>query len=578
MTELIQTHEQVNGGEEYLGFARQKLSVLNAARQETPLPFMRRVYEIGSARITVVSADSGNQIRIDAAPGGFICHPRDRTNPGGTMPGGVAITPTFAYPLVDDDRGSRVLTRDSEDWEVSSDVENYGNVDWKGPNEQILTWRGPPSRYFPLDPSIPYPGLTYLDEDLITGPAYSVFGPNIYSAGEILATLPDIGVTTTKVLGAAYNNGTLVAVVGTNYRDVQNPNGGTGGFFYEVWAFVSGAWTRIGFEQGVRQLESWFFNASGNEAQTVIDQTVRKVVIASDFSSVSFSNRSIWIEPSSVAAVSTATQTDVDDIGPDDLEEIASEGGFSRQETADITCTGKRILAVDYKGDVEVLALINIMSACSAQSDANKQGYRDYSIIVPDLPDNGAYPQEPLAYVNDSLVTHSVTVETQGLCNPVITSVSCGNVVPGTMQITDLSCCPDGEISGSAEDSNGCRSAEFSFEKVSHPPLGFEGTWEFRYPQGCGINCTGNQYAPTEILVLGSQVAGGLYSENMSPSWPPCGTGVECNGDMLIEFKVYGSYGNCVWIQWFAGWNGSGGKIINYAVYPHYGSYTVDPC
>ena len=125
---------------------------------------------------------------------------------------------------------------------------------------------------------------------------------------------------------------------------------------------------------------------------------------------------------------------------------------------------------------------------------------------------------------------------------------------------------------------DGCRSAEFSFEKVSHPPLGFEGTWEFRYPQGCGINCTGNQYAPTEILVLGSQVAGGLYSKNMSPRWPPCGTGVECNGELLIEFKVYGSYGNCVWIQWFAGWNGSGGKIINYAVYPYYGSYTVDPC
>jgi hypothetical protein len=124
---------------------------------------------------------------------------------------------------------------------VTEESNEYGNIDWKGPRQddskdptqhyrQILTWKGPPSRYFPLAAEINYPGVTVLDtwveqiyDDIIR---YTPFSPNIYQHGRVLAVGPPVNYpvsdmafdTHGQILGTALQaDGTLVAVVKATY-------------------------------------------------------------------------------------------------------------------------------------------------------------------------------------------------------------------------------------------------------------------------------------------------------------------------------------------------------------------------
>lgn len=270
-----QTHEQVYGGEEYLGFARQKLSVLDAIRRGSSLPTMCRVYEFGSARITVVSADVGNLIRIESSMGGFICHPRDDVNPGGTKPDGEPIEAILRYPLRDDDGGSRVLAYGSNGWDVSSDAENYGNIDWLGSNGEVVSWRGPVGRGIAMDPTKNYPGFTSFDYETLTQVYFTPFRNIVYRGGYIEQEFPEYS----KVLGACLVSDAIVTVLSVDYGGRENPEGGIGGFYAEVYYGQE----RIGFVRSARPTLPCFFCKSGLSA--ILNQS--RIEISESLDSIS---------------------------------------------------------------------------------------------------------------------------------------------------------------------------------------------------------------------------------------------------------------------------------------------------
>jgi hypothetical protein len=279
---VIPVREQILGGYEYRGYAYAQLEALERDRLETGAPMLSdNLRPADGVEIYIRASKYGHLIRITESDTGFICHPRDNTNPGGAKPGGVAVTPTsYQYPLVDDDHASSVLSWDGETWAVSSEVENYGNLDWKGPDGETLSWRGPCGRQFAMDSTANYPGFTafdYLDGSEVEH--YTPYQRYVYQSGESLKEFPE----GTRVLGCGLNGGILVCVVSVDYSGRTNPDGGTGGFYDEVWRGD----TRIGWATSSRPSVPWFFNSTGTEA--VCGQ--RKLSIAED-SSVTFSTLS----------------------------------------------------------------------------------------------------------------------------------------------------------------------------------------------------------------------------------------------------------------------------------------------
>jgi hypothetical protein len=233
---------------------------LNSTRTpESRVRIVRQNYELPNrVRAMVISADICNIIRIEGGGiVGFIFHPRNSLFPGGFTPNGEAIATVYGYPLVDDDHGSRLITGDAGAWSYDANPpENYGNLDWIGMNGTVVSWRGPASRSFAMDPLHSYPGFTSLD--YVSGfPEVEYYTPYrnlIYQSGDILFEFP----TSSKVFGAT----DIYGVVGFNYAGQVNPAGGVGGYYTEIW---HGTKARIGYMLGALPVPC-FFNQTGNEA------------------------------------------------------------------------------------------------------------------------------------------------------------------------------------------------------------------------------------------------------------------------------------------------------------------------
>jgi|PlaIllAssembly_1097288.scaffolds.fasta_scaffold13344_2 hypothetical protein len=215
-----------------------------------------------------------------------------------------------------------------------------GNTDWKGPvlpegnaeSRVILTWRGPATRYFPLNSSKHYPNLTTIDTEYLLSTIYTPFTPNVYEGGKILAIGPKANFPYSdleldnhaQILGAAKNaNGHLFVIVKACYSSfagwwtieeagqtpygyysseseangqlataqkkyplavfsvVFKPRPGLG-YWYEAYKTTgapAGQFKTLDFPSGWELLAiakaderpkvSWFFNESGTEAKTV---------------------------------------------------------------------------------------------------------------------------------------------------------------------------------------------------------------------------------------------------------------------------------------------------------------------
>lgn len=213
---MLNAHEIYDAtGAKWLGYARQKLALLCDVRQGLmACPVLsRKLKPRADVTIHLTSADDENIIRIEAGPiNGFLFHPRSGEikwamyryflgwnqhmahfpyvfgtgwNPKGEPLPGLPLV----YPMVDNDHGTRRISRRKDDtkWKYRrSTPENYGNLDWKGPNTArpdkepnniILAWKGPPSRYFAA-------GMKYNVTDQLHYDRY------IYRGGVVIGTLP----------------------------------------------------------------------------------------------------------------------------------------------------------------------------------------------------------------------------------------------------------------------------------------------------------------------------------------------------------------------------------------------------
>lgn len=161
------------------------------------------------------------------------------------------------------------------------DVLEYGNIDWKGrntalssepSNAPVLTWKGPTGRTVAFNPDVEITGLT--TPDIVFGEGsdkFTCFGPHIYTQGRVAFTIPTLGDSPPKVLGAAYQAGVLVCIVNDHYADQI-------GFFEEVWV-KKGVWKKLYSRSGVgRPMMIWAFNQSGTRAtQGVSEYTINAV-------------------------------------------------------------------------------------------------------------------------------------------------------------------------------------------------------------------------------------------------------------------------------------------------------------
>jgi hypothetical protein len=266
---------------QWVGWCKTKLVALTDLRKRMNVPMLKKSYSLPNNTLAqIVSWDLCDIIRISGgAVSGFICHPRNTAYPGGIDFKNQPILPVYAYPLVDDDHGSFVVTSDDAtppNWTSLRDVENYGNLDWLGA-DTVVSWRGPSGRSFPMDSLVDYPGFTFFDYETggdLPVSHYTPFSNLVYQSGDILYTFPD----GYKVLGAT----DTYVIVGVDYSGKTNPDNGNGGFYTEVWL---GTDKRIGWSHDSRPTAPWFFNQSGNEATTVN----KKLIINTFDNSVVFS-------------------------------------------------------------------------------------------------------------------------------------------------------------------------------------------------------------------------------------------------------------------------------------------------
>ena len=124
------------------------------------------------------------------------------------------------YPMSGNVNGTALYSF-SEDGEVTGEFTEleYGNLVWiSADKETVYSWRGTPTRHFRVPSDTNIPTLSSVDNTKTVMfdevPEYTCFGPNLYSGGEVLASLPKYPWADFNqgwILGAAVNeSGTYV--------------------------------------------------------------------------------------------------------------------------------------------------------------------------------------------------------------------------------------------------------------------------------------------------------------------------------------------------------------------------------
>lgn len=288
---------------------------------------------------------------IDLTNASFACTPRvygknDGYDESGLEQGNGSLD----YPLEDNTDTTAMLGCKEGEIVLSRDAQLYGNIDWISKDGTTLTWKGPTGRSLPFNNDLPIAGLTTSDisfSDTATT-KFTCFGPNIYSQGSILTTVPTIlkdsddkVIATSdcepKVLGCAIQNEKLVCIVNNHYADKI-------GFFEEVWVLYD-IWEKI----YTRELNVgrpkliWAFNQSGTKATQGIYEY-----------SIDIENK--------VASVVMHPQTDIK------FKIVRNSEGTSTEYS------GSQQLWSDYKGDVRVTAVVNASGGQTFSSSTTETG------------------------------------------------------------------------------------------------------------------------------------------------------------------------------------------------------------
>jgi len=443
------------------------------------------------------------------------------------------------YPVSD---AQIALGFNGETWDIDKDKYLYGNIDWLGPanlqdnivssdqsDRIVLTWKGPPSRYFPIvDTSKPIAGITYEDTSALSETIYTPFTSNLYASGAVLAIGPPVNYPKSdstvdhqgQILGAAIDKDQVLWVIVkaiyterefwwtitdgilpwdyyNTYQEaavafpdvplssksiIQHDRPGLG-YWYEVykatgnpqgvfktqqdesgWEFV----TRIQAKE--RPKVPWFFNESATEAQTVESGLVWK------FSNNTFTTKDTgngqW---TATGSYKEETLNDTVSVPPDGGFGTTTPGyhgksfyaydefdpdyqtyivpyqgkkleGHSKNGELTINKSGKRIVAVDYKGDKEVVATVDIVGSSLSQFSSI-----DYRSIMGDVQWADIYgpadhiPSGRIDYVyvdaNSTKVGDWFKAVLFNMCRPNVTYTSSCGVISDDGHILNLDTC-----------------------------------------------------------------------------------------------------------------------------------------
>ncbi len=287
---------------------------------------------------------------------------------------GFLVTPNYAPADGLSSAGqSRLIYYANNAWHLSKDTAvQAGNIDWKGwyiggRPTKVLSWVGPPVRYFPETESFEFGTHRFR--------SFSSFGTAIYEGGEIFAVAP------ANVLGAAVardNKGFdwLIVVCAEGsidvvyrrpykrslsaalYDPVNEPDG---------WEQIGASNPALGDPPGSFTQAAdipWFFNGSGTEAQTM-----RRWWSAGTDSVVGQLKR---LKLEIVNDVSRAQFSIVDRGDQGFIEERTCSASYdqfgagSGQRTS--TSRGEYTFAVDYKDDRAVFAKIRVEGSSNSRS------------------------------------------------------------------------------------------------------------------------------------------------------------------------------------------------------------------
>jgi len=415
-------------GIKWLGFAKNRLALLTRMRLKALGQGKKRIFKKTYAlpdnvRVQVIAASPNDIIRIwgGTVPTGFICYPRSSVpvektivldniprsylavdGPGFDDENTILVgAPELAYPInqllpntEDGPWGSKAFLPEGSQWQYEPNTDPmYGNVDWKGPigdgdDRKVLTWVGPPSRYFAQNPLI------------CAAIGFVPFSNSVYESGAILATLPDATQTDDMgeaipyiVLGTAIMGGWLI-VACRWYKMVLGENGSVSylnkfnimaapydsapeGYYHPI--DNPGGW-RVLPDSNPSTVDTifWsplFFNASGTECCTVLSGAVYLFTISTavDSSGETHFAVAVTLGDSVLGNTVTVGASNTSSSGQDGMTKTYAPpyGDYASSTTLSGTYieeSATRVIAADWKEDELVTATVQFQSNTAGDS------------------------------------------------------------------------------------------------------------------------------------------------------------------------------------------------------------------
>lgn len=397
----------------------------------------------------------------------------------------------FAFPIVDDDHGTKQFARlPDAGWEFDKDPdgENYGNIDWKGLNTapegqpsdaSILTYKGPSSRHTlqkPGAPTLHIPGFTSLLDVVGADPIsyHTVFGTKVYESGEEIAegptSYPNEGLDKALCLGAAYFNDELVVMWCINQRN--NPEH-TPGYYHTLMKAVGGEWELLWESNLGMPYEPWFPSPDGSKMISVFGGQIHRISI-SDAWEVTYAAEAVGEATREVTKTDSRGQVieytpclsgDVVVAGHpvswgpygdiyDSVRDCYDGKGLidSGAVTYRVDYGGEVAVAADYRPDGTEFVLKKKVSGYEESAVDGSHHYQVYGkgYFIPDYEAAALDPDtiSPSIAADYDPVTQIVTVSSYAVCRPVYTA-SCGTQLTATT--FDVSACMDICVAGDTD-------------------------------------------------------------------------------------------------------------------------------
>lgn len=497
----------MRGPEEYRGQALSQLRILKQQMEISGLKVGRREVSLGDGIKCYCEICFNYELVYIVMPDktvvvvkGFLTHPRNGVVRGFQFPGTDANeTTTFglAHTGKGYSRSGDIVTDDGDEvgvssgnpfpvidgdgkqyhfsktpWKANGPIEMvYGNVDWKGPravnpeDRKVLTYKGNPSRYWPVPQFTLIPGLSKIDHTItsVSGDySYTtVFSEFVYEGGSVVATMPSLYAPTgsenqpAQVLGAAYRSGVMICIVKTCYNNNPGYPGYPGpGYYFEVLKKVNSeaipGWTRmLRVSTGTNMPNcNFFFSEDGTKAVSVMLGKVWTVEIGEESATCNDTPVGEFQEVIATTKVSTNPE-----VVPWEEGMTPSVVGSWRSHTITTrtysqTKSGTKVIAADYKGNVLVTATATISGGAAYTWEREYGTKWGTTAQIPELTE----PSDRIPTISwgfcDAGVPGSfgITATALGACQPTLTINGLPAVSGGCTAIELPDICVDGTV------------------------------------------------------------------------------------------------------------------------------------